>query len=358
MKQKRYVFLIPESHAHLGLFKDLEETDAELHTIKKKSVKGIRRIFQKIWFSDAVNRILSLPFREMGYDTSKLRILKDCEYELIFLDGSLRGFSAAGLKKLIAKKNVNARLVLINSVSADSAVMHDIKKKIFEVSWDKVYSFDPEECKRYGWIDLQNAYYSVHDGMMQDTGVCEESGVHADYSDTKSDICFFGGVKGNRAKLITELYEKLSAEGVQFDCNLHLARLDQMRYGKNKKKGVHYLTGGWIPYESVLEETKKSNVILEVLQEGQHGPSLRYFEAVLMRKKLLSTNEDIDKLPFYNAEQMKVLRSGAEVSPELVQWIKDNEPFETKDDAENIKKEAMDYCSPIRFLERLRKEGS
>lgn len=62
-----------------------------------------------------------------------------------------------------------------------------------------------------------------------------------------------------------------------------------------------------------------TNVIIEILQKGQNGSSLRYFEAVCYNRKLLTNNPNIEKLPFYNPEYMKVFSSSDDID---VEWVK------------------------------------
>ena len=58
---------------------------------------------------------------------------------------------------------------------------------------------------------------------------------------------------------------------------------------------------------------------LEILQEGQNQQSARYFEAVVYNKKLLTTNDRISALPFYNPDYMKVFHTSSDVD---IDWLK------------------------------------
>ena len=42
--------------------------------------------------------------------------------------------------------------------------------------------------------------------------------------------------------------------------------------------------------------------MLEIMQQGGHGYTLRYCEAIAMGKKLATNNPEIEKAPFYNKE--------------------------------------------------------
>ncbi len=65
-----------------------------------------------------------------------------------------------------------------------------------------------------------------------------------------------------------------------------------------------------------------SNCILEVLQDGQTGSTLRYLEAVCYNKKLLTTNPRIKNYPFYDERYMKVFSSESDIDYD---WVKKRE---------------------------------
>ena len=98
-----------------------------------------------------------------------------------------------------------------------------------------------------------------------------------------------------------------------------------------------------INYLKVIAEIKSTNCILEVLQEGQNVQSIRYFEAVVYNKKLLSNNPNLKKLPFYDERYMKYFENVNDID---WQWVQ--------------KKEMIDYkynneFSPIHMIEMIEK---
>ena len=83
---------------------------------------------------------------------------------------------------------------------------------------------------------------------------------------------------------------------------------------KNKKAYIQFREGlregqgikGWMDYKEVIDIVKQSNCILEVVQEGQNGITLRTMEAVCYGKKLLTNNKNIVKYPFYDSKYISV----------------------------------------------------
>lgn len=58
----------------------------------------------------------------------------------------------------------------------------------------------------------------------------------------------------------------------------------------------------------IVEFYTKSNVILDISHPGQSGLTMRTFEAIGSGKKLITTNENIVNYPFYNPNNIYVIR--------------------------------------------------
>lgn len=54
---------------------------------------------------------------------------------------------------------------------------------------------------------------------------------------------------------------------------------------------------------------KSTNCILEILQEGQYQQSIRYFEAIIYNKKLLTNNKNVKNLPYFDERYMRYFSS-------------------------------------------------
>ena len=128
---------------------------------------------------------------------------------------------------------------------------------------------------------------------------------------TKSDIYFIGRDKGRKDFLI-DLFNILSDNGCVCDFTINGVEKNAVVQGVK--------TGRGILYNQVIQEIQSTNCILEVIQQGQNGVTLRYYEAVCYNKKLLTNNADIVNYPFYNPEYMKVFTKLEDID---VKWIKE-----------------------------------
>lgn len=342
-----YIFIYPESHEHLGLFDDLKGMDhVNCVVTEKKTYRGrLPRLLEKVYLSGTVNRFFNLPGKYRFYEDSVLRAIPEKgldpseKYCVAVLDGALRGLSVKRLNALFSKKNVRGVLLLINSLGADSTVMHEIRPLIPRIHWDDIYTFDPVEQRKYSWKSIRNAYYSFSGFPEQKAGAEQKDQAREEKSRSAgkapgrpgngadgTDVYFAGGIKGGREQLVLDIFHTLRKGDAKVLFELMTAGTRRFQNNKNRKEaGLVWFSGGWKPYADILEHVRNTNVILEVLQKGQHGPSLRYYEAVCCNKKLLTNNRGIRKLPFYNPKYMRVISSAKDIDPD---WIKKKEPVD------------------------------
>ncbi len=77
-----------------------------------------------------------------------------------------------------------------------------------------------------------------------------------------------------------------------------------------KEKGIHYFPYV-MPYEKYLQFVINTNCIVEILQDGTTGYTLRTWEALAFNKKLLTNNPEIINAEFTitnNSLILKILR--------------------------------------------------
>lgn len=137
---------------------------------------------------------------------------------------------------------------------------------------DKIecWSFDEDDCKKYNMRKNAQYYYE------QD----KEKNEKVEY-----DVYYVGHDKG-RKEIIEKIKSQLLLQGLR-------VKFDLLRD-----------TDPIIPYSEVQTRIRKAKAILEVNQKGQVGCTLRALEALFFRKKLITTNLNIQKEDFYNPENI------------------------------------------------------
>lgn len=150
--------------------------------------------------------------------------------------------------------------------------------------------------------------------------------------DIKKDIFFIGLDKGRYDKL-----NKLKSEFEEAGINVDLRIVRERNSHKSNKKYSLPLS-----YIEVIDNIRSSRAILEIMQDGQIGLSLRTFESLYFGKKLITDNYSIKDEPFYNEHNIFIL--GIDDLSNLKNFI-----YSEWDTSVNI---WCDYYSPKKWLER------
>ena len=302
-KEAKLVIIYPETTRHLGLFKDIENDDrVSLNcTILKKCNSFFKKAIRKIYFRTNFSKDIWYEYNDIKKYVNKID-------RILIIDGALNVIS---LKFLEWCKRKNPNLIIdlyfINSLEAGSKAIINAKNMYNKFEWNHIYTFDPVDAEKYKFEFLGFNYYS-------------KLNIENLKKDITSDVYFVGGLKGGREKEIIDLYNSLIAENVNCDFNINLNSEDN----KPEVEGIKF-NYGWISYSEILKHVLSSNCIIEILQKGQNGTTLRYFEAVCYNKKLLTNNPNIVNYPFYNSETMKYFKNIDDIDFE---WIKERNKIE------------------------------
>ena len=216
---------------------------------------------------------------------------KNLHYYIIFEGSAIYPITLKYLKKIQQKYNVHYILFLqdpwqhSNSEQARYYQQH--------INFDYIFTFDPTDAQMYGFIYL-NAPYS----MLSNNESTEAT----------NDLIFVGTAKG-RLESILAVFESGEKSGINM-----LFMIDRVARSLQKEDGM-IIYNKRIPYSEIVEKDKASNCILEIIQSGQSGATLRYYEAVCYNKKLLTNNKNVVNLPFYNPDYIHVFEK-----PEDIDW--------------------------------------
>ena len=154
--------------------------------------------------------------------------------------------------------------------------------------FDAVYTFDPLDATQFGLQYTNQLYSPIKPADSK--------------AKAESDLYYIGHVKGRKA-FIESLIKNGRENGASLDIQL-------AGPGEQVKSipGVKYLAERK-PYECIISDLLSSRCILDITQEGQAGITLRYYEAVVYNKKLITNNEYITNLPYYDKRFMRIYHS-------------------------------------------------
>lgn len=145
------------------------------------------------------------------------------------------------------------------------------------------YSFDPEDCRNYNMSHSSPYYFSTF---------------KLPHNNISNDIYFVGADKG-RLNALLELKTIFESQGLKVD----------YRITKSSKptEAVSYQYRETISYHQVLEEIARCRAILDYVQVGQTGLTLRPMEALFHKKKLITNDVNICEYDFYNKYNIFIL---------------------------------------------------
>lgn len=262
-------------------------------------LKKLHTLFWKI------NKKIPLPGKfvwERFYTTEDISKEKNSNFFFIFLGGAYfeETFAQRSIWNSVAQLSqeyyVKRILYLVDPVDKFPSI------KYWFPFFDYVAGCAPKDKEKYGleYIDTPCVKF--------DRGVAP----------IKYDL-YIRAINNGRRELIERIYEKLSKQGVK--CDFHIQELgDIVLY-----QGID-ITKSRIPYSEMLSEELNANVLLEVIVPNvDAGTTLRYKEAVMYGKKLLTNNPSVFSLPCYNPKYIHYFENLDDIDDE---WIKRRENVE------------------------------
>jgi hypothetical protein len=149
--------------------------------------------------------------------------------------------------------------------------------------FDKIYSFEDKDVKKYGFEKITNYNY------------LSEQPIQAEQ--IENDLFYITSYDKRRIKLLRKLTVRLSALEVRSKIIVVGKQVwkEKLRNFILRPVGSTLIEFRKKPInnETILEEYKKSKVIIDLMREGQAGLSFRVFEAMALGKKIITDNQSI-----------------------------------------------------------------
>lgn len=286
--------------------------DVDLGNCKEKCIFYTTRVLKdarltklhRLYFR--INKLIPLPLKklwERAYTTDDLSAKNDYNMFVLFMAG-------AYYEETFSQPELLRRV-------------HEFSEKTF--CRKILYMVDPID--KYpnlpDWFPYFDfiASYSREDEIKYNTVYIDSPCVHLPVktNETEYDI-YFRGMNAGRLEIIKKCYSHLAENGVS--CSFHV---------QTGPKESSFNTGlicseERVPYETMVVEETKANVLLEVLIPGVgSGPTLRSKEAVIYGKKLLTNNPWAVESEFYSSGNIRTFRSVEDID---IDWIRDSKPVD------------------------------
>lgn len=218
--------------------------------------------------SSALRKVFThyaLPLESLWYGTWKKKLNT---YDCVIVFDSLH---SANLLKFIRKK-YGKRLILWhwNPIKKDKDIAIWRQTKEICEHW----TFNPKDAKKYGMkLNSQFYFYQNRENSIKDESV------------------FFVGADKGRYEKLMEISNDLKNADVTLD--FHVINTD----GKDDRK---YVEKTYMEYDEVISHIQKSKAVVEIVQNGQNGLTVRALEAMFFETKLITNNREIRNYSFYN----------------------------------------------------------
>jgi hypothetical protein len=209
--------------------------------------------------------------------------------------------------------------VFIFAINGIGPVINDIENRLRKgvtaviFFWDPVFrveeclkyrlpkwSFDLSDCRKYNLAYNSTFYFKNLYNLNT-----------AFDRDPKYDIYFTGMTKG-RKEVIGELESHFYNLGIS--TNFILVELNSQ---------------SWVSFEQNLENISNARSILDIVQEGQTGLTIRVMESIYWKKKLVTNNRNIVNEFFFNPKNIFVL--GVNDLSELCSFLNEDNDFRDYD---------------------------
>lgn len=165
----------------------------------------------------------------------------------------------------------------------DSLTKMPEQKKIIH-HFDKVFSYEPQDCERYGFEFITNFIPST---------------------DFKSDIKDFSvfniSTKDHRLPILKNLVKYFEKNNINFLFVLYTKKIKTLpSFEISPKK---------LDFNEIGKYLKEAACLIDIQRNDQKGLSFRPYEALGNNKKLITTNEDIQNYDFYDPNNILIIDS-------------------------------------------------
>jgi hypothetical protein len=165
---------------------------------------------------------------------------------------------------------------------------------------DRAYTFDSVDAKQQPKLQLLPLFFLDE----YRTRMAKEPSVY------KYDICFIGTARKGRFEHVNSISKANIAKSLYF----HVYVQSRLKHFINRMtiKGYNSFDSRYLSFDSlssvkVKEIIDQSRAVLDIQHPSQSGLTIRTFECLASRKKLITTNGNIREYDFYNKDNIFVL---------------------------------------------------
>lgn len=258
--QSRTLMLMPDGFIGGDYYSDKMrsrgiDVDGALAPLPSRALRAVRRL----------HLMLPAPLKLLWFGGWKEQLDRQT---MVIVHGSDRDISVANY---VRKKLPGARVIfwLWNPTTGNEKFMKSLDKSV------ELWSFDAADCARLGM--RHNSTYSFRELV---------SFAEANPPVGAVDLYFFGAEKG-RMRTLAEL----SSSALSMGLTVKFEIVSPHPSDGPLPEGL--FSAAPVSYEKLLSNTAAARAVVEVVQEGQEGMTLRALEALFMGKKLVTNSQAV-----------------------------------------------------------------
>lgn len=280
----------------------------------------VLRVLYQLQHSKTTNKFFSLPLKSLWFNTYFKNDFANTNRPIVFIfDARLLEYDYIRDYVVWLKKKYSGCKLVVNYWDIVATWIDSAKPDAIRGMVDMLVSYDKDDAKKY------NMYYHPT--------VYAEAKISKPNNTPESDVFFIGGAK-NRMKTILETYDKLEKAGLS--CLFYV--MDANPPYNQERRGIHYISGKkWISYEECVQFVQHSKCVLEIMQQGARGETLRVWEAITYGKMLLTNNTFMRESRFYNPDYVSIISEDKEIDTQRIKdYVCKPNPFKSQITPDNL----------------------
>lgn len=313
---KKHYIIMTDGSAYLPMYESMlkdvsgrEDVTVLVDTPRKSPCK-------EFLLKNKVQKLTCGYLDRLGYEKNRLfecltTICPSSEQVyVIFLNAALcYNPYLAGTLRRYKKRWKNVRYVLFYLDIIGAGVSRNADQLRQKGVFDLIYSYDADNAADYG--------------LLQWTTFYSESAGCKDIS-AASHLYFCCGVTASRIPVLADCLEQCRNNGIT--CKMDLVCNEPAQTLQKYAPMANLLPAGHtLNYAQVLERELSARCMLEIVQPGRNGLTLRPYEAVVYNRKLLTNCKSILDFPYYNPAYMQYFEKVQDID---WQWVKDETPVD------------------------------
>lgn len=285
LKNKKILYISPKFFGYENVIKEkLESFDVVVDYFDERpSNDFLTKVFIRLKLKFLVNKKIN------DYYNTIFDYIKDKSYDYIFVV-SPETFSFKELKKI---KSIQPNAISI--IYMWDSFKNKNSFNTIEL-FDKVFSFDSRDVEKYNLSFLPLFYIEEYEKL--------------ESNNYEFDLSFIATAHSDRYKIAKQIYKLLFNHNIFYYFYLPSKIMYFLRkfFIKSYKYGnIKDFNFEPLEHNKIVNLFRKSKVVLDINHPDQYGLTMRTFECLGAKKKLITTNENIIKYDFYNSNNIMII---------------------------------------------------